>query len=214
VFRFHANAIEALIELGQVGRARDLLDAFEVHGDPFVGVWTAATAARCRGLVRAAESDLGEAFLALEEALEHHDRLAEPFELGRTRLVLGVLQRRSKRRMGARESLRRALEVFDDLGAMLWSSKARAELDRIGGRVPDRWRLTHTERKVAELASIGRTNREIAASLYLSPKTVEVNLTRIYRKLGIRSRTELARRVPPEGFTQPELTGEPKPGKQ
>jgi DNA-binding CsgD family transcriptional regulator len=90
-----------------------------------------------------------------------------------------------------RESLDRSIEIFDRLGARLWSARARAELDRIGGR-PSVGELTPTETRVAELIARGLTYREAADALFISPKTVQWNLSKIYRKLGVRSRAELA----------------------
>jgi DNA-binding CsgD family transcriptional regulator len=124
--------------------------------------------------------------------LAHHQRLAMPFELGRTLLVQGQLRRRAKQKRAARESLQEARLVFERLGAPLWTERAAAELARIGLRPPAPLRLTPTEKRVAELAAAGRTNREIAQAMFLSVHTVEDNLRRVYGKLGIRSRTELA----------------------
>jgi DNA-binding CsgD family transcriptional regulator len=135
------------------------------------------------------------ALSALEEALQHHAKLAEPFELARTLLVLGAVRRRAGMRRAARQALENALAICDELAAVLWSQRVRDELGRISGRAPGRLALTPTERRVAELVAEGRTNREVAATLYLSPRTVESNLTRIYRKLDVRSRTELAHRM-------------------
>ena len=107
------------------------------------------------------------------------------------------MQRRAKQRAEARATLESALAVFEELGAALWAERARAEIARLGGRrARDRDELTETERRIAELAADGRSNREIAGELFVSERTVEANLTRAYRKLGVRSRTELARRLP------------------
>src|SRR5262249_45408458 len=95
----------------------------------------------------------------------------------------------------ARRTLGQALELFDALGAGLWAEKTAAELARIPGRTRGSGDLTETERRVAELVAAGRSNREVAAMLYVSVRTVEANLSRIYAKLGVRSRTELARRI-------------------
>ena len=87
--------------------------------------------------------------------------------------------------------------MFEELGAALWAERGRSEITRLGGRRSrDRDELTETERRIAELAAEGRANREIAGELFVSERTVEANLTRAYRKLGVRSRTELARRLP------------------
>jgi DNA-binding NarL/FixJ family response regulator len=95
----------------------------------------------------------------------------------------------------ARESLARSLEIFARLGAALWAEKATTETARIGGRTPGPLDLTPTEQKVAKLVGSGLTNREVAHAVFLSVSTVEANLRRIYRKLGVRSRTELSRRL-------------------
>jgi DNA-binding NarL/FixJ family response regulator len=90
------------------------------------------------------------------------------------------------------------LAAFDELGARLWSERTRRELRRISGRAPSRGKLTPTERRVAELVAEGRTNKEVAAALYVAPRTVEGTLSRVYTKLGVRSRTELVRRLDAE----------------
>jgi DNA-binding NarL/FixJ family response regulator len=97
------------------------------------------------------------------------------------------------------EALQQALMGFDELGATLWAAKARAELGRIGGRTSSRDELTASEQRVAALVAEGRTNKEVAAALVVSVHTVESALTQVYRKLDVRSRTELARRLPPPG---------------
>jgi DNA-binding CsgD family transcriptional regulator len=155
-----------------------------------------ATGARCRALVLAARGDLDGASAAADEAVRQHDRLPLPFELGRTILVRGAVQRRAKRKREARDTLAQTLEIFEGLGAAVWADRTRAELARIGGRAPSSVDLTPTEAKVAELVAGGGTNREVADALFVSVHTVEANLKRIYRKLGIRSRTELASKFP------------------
>src|SRR5262249_58934612 len=122
----------------------------------------------------------------LERALAPQEGRLEPFERGRTLLALGTLQRRSRRRRAARDALTQACAVFDELGARLWSEKARAELKRLGGRAPGPGTLTPTEERVARLVAAGGTYREVADVLFISPKTVQWNLSKIYRKLGIR----------------------------
>jgi DNA-binding NarL/FixJ family response regulator len=116
-----------------------------------------------------------------------------PFDRGRTLLALGEVQRRAKQKRAARVSLEAALATFEELGAKLWAEKARAELARISGRAPAGG-LTPTEQRIAELVAEGGSNKEVAAALFVTVKTVERNLTRIYEKLGVRSRTELASR--------------------
>jgi DNA-binding NarL/FixJ family response regulator len=146
--------------------------------------------------VLAAEGDVSGALAALDE-LDREAATKLPFDLGRALLVRGRLLRRAKQKRAAADTLREALAIFERLGASAWEAQARAELDRVGlRRSPDE--LTATERRVAELAAEGLTNREVASKAYMSPKTVQANLTRIYRKLGIRSRAELGARMADE----------------
>ena len=118
-----------------------------------------------------------------------------PFELARALLEEGRVERRANRKLAARESLQRAGAIFDRLGAPLWRAHADAELARVGLRHAPADRLTESERRVAELAAGGMTNREVAAAAFMSTKTVEANLSRVYRKLGIHSRAELGARM-------------------
>jgi DNA-binding NarL/FixJ family response regulator len=124
-----------------------------------------------------------------------------PFERGRTLLALGQVQRRFRRKREAKESLERAKAIFDGLGATLWAAKASSELSRLGLRRPATSAtatvtgLTETEERVAALAASGLTNREIAAQLFVSPKTVQANLGKVYKKLGIHSRAQLGARA-------------------
>ncbi len=114
-----------------------------------------------------------------------------PFERARTLLALGLLQRRRNERRRAHELLTEALAIFDELGAPLWAARTRRELRPLGGRPTSRVALTPAEQRVADLAGSGLTNRQVAAALFISPKTVESSLARVYRKLEIRSRAEL-----------------------
>ena len=125
-------------------------------------------------------------------ALEIHDTLAQPIERGRTLLLRGVIERRRHRKAAARSTLESAMSVFADHGATAWTAVTRRELARIGGRSPSPQALTPSEEAIAALVARGRRNQEIAGELHLSLKTIEANLTRIYRKLGVRSRSELA----------------------
>jgi DNA-binding CsgD family transcriptional regulator len=196
LFRFHGDAIETLLALGEHDAAAALLAELEEQARATGGVWAPVIASRCRALLSAAAGDGDAAYAHLDRALALQDRLHEPFERGRTLLVRGTLQRRSRQRRAARESLTRALAVFDELGARLWSERARAELRRIGGRAPATpGVLTPTEERVAALVAAGRTYREVADALFISPKTVQWNLSNIYRKLGVRSRGELAAKL-------------------
>jgi DNA-binding CsgD family transcriptional regulator len=118
-----------------------------------------------------------------------------PFELARTLLALGTLQRQAQHKRVARETLEQAVGIFERLGARVWSEKARSELRRIGGRTPSGDELSETERRIVDLVVAGHRNREVAAELSLSPNTVAWNLSKVYRKLGVSSRTELAAHV-------------------
>jgi DNA-binding NarL/FixJ family response regulator len=118
-----------------------------------------------------------------------------PFERARTLLALGSTLRRARRRRAAREVLQQARAAFAELGAALWEEQAGAELARVGGRIAVPGELTPAERRTAELVAQGRSNKEVAAELVVTVRTVESNLTRAYRKLGVRSRTELVRRL-------------------
>jgi DNA-binding CsgD family transcriptional regulator len=184
------DAIEAFVATGELDRAARLTDALADWGRKFDRPWALALSGRCRALLQAAAGELESAQTAAERALVEHERLPIPFELGRTLLVLGQVQRRHGERRAARESLQRALVLFEQLGAPQWAERARAEARRIGvRRAPAE--LTANEQLVAELAGNGLTNREIAAQMFLSRRTVEANLARAYRKLGIHSRAEL-----------------------
>ena len=195
-FRVVPDEVEALVALGRLDEAEALLAPFEDAGRSRDRAWAMATGARCRALVFAARGDLQGACDAADEAVRQHDRLPLPFELGRTLLVKGTVQRRAKRKREARDTLTHALEIFERLGAAEWAERTRAELARIGGRAASSVDLTPTEARVAELVAAGSTNREAADALFVSVHTVEANLKRIYRKLGIRSRTELASKFP------------------
>jgi DNA-binding CsgD family transcriptional regulator len=189
------NAIEALIGIGELEAAERYLSWREERAAR-AGVPTAlATAARCRGLLTAARGDLSLAVEQLEGAVPLHPREAHPFERARTLLALGAVRRRARQKRAARDVLGAALEAFSGLGARLWAGRARDELRQIGGRRKVGKDLTETERQLAELIARGMSNREAAAALFITVHTVESHLTTIYRKLGIRSRTELALRM-------------------
>jgi len=189
------NAIEALVELGELEEARRLQVDLQARASRIDSPWSEAGAARCDGLIRAAEGDLDAALAAYDRALRVHARLPQPFDLGRTLLAKGAAQRRARHRRAARETLERAVGIFDGLGAVLWATKARAELARIGGRASSGDDLTPSEQRIAALVAEGKTNKEVAAILVVTERTVESALTQIYRKLDLRSRTELARKL-------------------
>jgi DNA-binding CsgD family transcriptional regulator/TolA-binding protein len=191
---FLPDALEALVALGDLERAEGLLEALEERGRELDRVWALATAARCRGLLLAARGDVAGGAHALEEALAHHERIELPFERARALLVKGGVERRARKRTRAKATLEEALAEFERLGAPLFAKRAREELSRVGLRRSNGDELTPSERRVAQLAATGLTNREIASELFISPKTVEANLSRVYRKLGISSRAQLGAR--------------------
>lgn len=192
IFPFLPDEIESLISLGDFDGAEALLERLEDQATARDRALALAGAARSRGLLSAANGDLDQAITSVEEALEHLGRVPQPFDRARTLLVKGQIQRRQKRKRPARESLDEAHGIFVTLGASLWAEKARSELGRIGGRPPAPTGLTATEVQVADLVGQGMTNREVAAALFMSEHTVRANLKRIYDKLDVRSRTELA----------------------
>ena len=195
VFPFVPDEVEALVALGDLDTADRLTDRLDEQGKALDRAVALATAARCRGLISGARGDLPGANDHLQRALDEHARTQQPFEVARTLLVAGTVRRRMRQKKGARELLNRARATFDALGAPLWVEKAERELARIGGRAPAPTGLTPTETQIAELVAEGRTNREVAEALFVSIHTVEANLKRIYRKLDVRSRTELARQL-------------------
>jgi DNA-binding CsgD family transcriptional regulator len=188
---FAPDEIDALIQLGELERAEQIIEWLEDRGQALDRPRALATGARCRGLLLAARGDLDGAIASLDLAEKEHERLTDPFELGRTLLVAGSLRRRAKQKRPASDALAKALEIFERLGAGLWAQRTRAELAAIGGRPAATGELTSTELRVAHLAIAGRTNREIAAAMFISVRTVETHLSRVYHKLGVRSRTEL-----------------------
>ncbi len=188
-----ADTVEALIATGELEVSGRLLAELEqVPGNPV----TAAVTARCRGALAAARGQLDDAVSELTAALRQHDQIdPQPIERGRTLLVLGAVQRRRKQRRAAREALLQAAAIFAATEAALWTARAAAELARVSGRAPGQGELTTTERRVAELVCGGMSNRETAAELFVTVRAVESTLTKVYAKLGVRSRTQLASRL-------------------
>ncbi len=190
----YADAIETRIAVGDLDVAH-LVERLESRGRELDYPWALATAARCRGLLLAARGDLEAAIAELERALGEHERSPQPLERARTLLALGASQRRARRRGQARATLTAALELFDSLGAPLWAEKASAELARFGGRTRGSSELTPTEQRVVELVAQSLSNKEVAAALYVTVRTVEAHLSKAYAKLGVRSRAELIGRL-------------------
>ena len=205
--RFVVDHVEALIQLGRRHDAVELLDWYEENAQRLERVSALANCARCRGLLAAQAGELDAAFAAYEEALAWHAQVELPLDRARTLLALGAAQRRAKRRREARETLEQALAIFEGIGAALWAERARGELKRISGRAATPGALTPAEERVAALVAEGKTNREVAAALYLSDRTVEGHLSRVFGKLGIRHRAELAGALQTRGIAQPN-TGE------
>ena len=193
--RFVPDEIEALVALGRTDEAETLLAWLEERGHALDRASALATAARCRGLLALARRDTTEALASFEEALGQHARVRMPFERARTLLAQGIALRHARRRRDARAAIEEARDTFASLGAVLWEEKAAGELGRIGGRRAAGSELTPAEERVAALVANGRTNKEVAAALFLTERTVESHLTHAYRKLGVRSRSELARRL-------------------
>lgn len=189
--RHEADLVEALLGAGEVDRAGVVSTAMSDRARRYGQHSRLAVAARCRGLVAAATGKLDEAINDLDDALREHDLADLPFDRARTDLALGQVRRRRRERALAKTALDRALASFERLGARLWAERTRAELGRLGLRRGSGDGLSEGERRVAELVASGMTVREVAAAMFVSPKTVEAHLTRAYGKLGIRSRAEL-----------------------
>ena len=193
--RYVPDQIEALVELGRLEEARGLLDWYEGNAERLGRRAAKASAYRCRGLLAAAEGRLDDALGAFERAVAEHDAAPLPFDRSRTLLVQGAALRRAKRKADARDTLEQAVAAFDHLSATAFAKRARDELARTGGRRRSEGGLTATERQIAELVAEGRSNKEVAAALFVTVKTVEANLSRVYAKLGLRSRADLARHI-------------------
>ncbi|MEA2450037.1 MAG: hypothetical protein QOG63_1969 [Thermoleophilaceae bacterium] len=195
VVPFMPDLIEAYVLQGRLDEARSRLASLGRQAERTGFAWTNAVTARCAGLL----ADDGSYDEAFEHALDWHARVQQPFERARTQLCYGERLRRGRRVCEAREQLRLALDEFERLGAAPWAGKALSELRATGERRRSRGsetsELTPRELQVALVVAEGATNREAAASLFLTVKTIEFHLGQIYRKLGVRSRTELAHRM-------------------
>jgi DNA-binding CsgD family transcriptional regulator len=193
------DLVEALFALGRVEEARAWLDAFAARASRASPKWGAALVARCRGTL-----DEGDFERHFADALELHRVVPDRFQEARTLLAFGERLRRATRKRDAREPLREALELFEDLEAKPWVMRARRELRATGEKLGRRAassgdELTPQELQVARQVAEGKTNKDVGAALFLSPKTVEFHLARVYRKLDISSRAELIRRYAESG---------------
>jgi len=188
------DLIELLLELGRVEEAIRVLDRWEADAARVGREWVSAHVIRCRGLVAAAEGRVDRAGSFLDRAVARTQEVGDPFGEARALLAVGIVRRRARQKRNAREAIQAALDGFEHLGAATWVEKARSELGRIGGRTREEG-LTAAERRVATLVAEGRTNREVAAALFVTERTVASHLSHVYAKLGVRSRTELARRL-------------------
>jgi DNA-binding CsgD family transcriptional regulator len=198
-FPVSGDLVEALIENHMLGRALEVTEVLERLSREQDHPWGLATTKRARAMIDVAGGEAERAVDALLSAAADYGRLGLEFERAQSLLHLGRFHRRSKRRGGARQALEDAADCFDRLGCRGWATKARSELSRVSGRRPvDDTELTPSEQRVVDLAVTGRSNKEIAAVLYVSVYTVEAHLSHAYAKLGIRSRSQLATRIHPD----------------
>jgi DNA-binding CsgD family transcriptional regulator len=176
----------------QVGSTEDVEAAIAVLRRQGASGRSEATVAadRCEALLKAARGDVDGALHELVRVVVGRGSEC-PFEAARSRLALGQVYRRAGYKRMATDALDEAAAAFEELGIPRWAERARDEAGRVGLH-PTTSQLTETERRVAELVGSGHSNQETAAALFMSVKTVEANLTRIYRKLSVRSRTALA----------------------
>ena len=197
ILRLHPDAVAALVALGRLDEAARLTQQLDEATEANHYPWSTVMAFRCHGLLTAARGERAAALELLERALAAHPLLPMPFEEARTRLLHGSVLRRAGHRTDARRQLETARGIFRRLGTPIQEQQAVAELDSIGGRRRQESELTAVEQHIADLVAAGQTNKEVAAATFTSVRTVESHLGRIYRKLGIRSRTELAARSSP-----------------
>jgi DNA-binding CsgD family transcriptional regulator len=201
-----ALAIKIDVALGRVDTAARLAGSYLPILRASNVRWIGAEADRAEAILLAARGDVGSARVTSDRAVELAATTGMPFILGRALLTAGEIRRRGRQKALAREALTQAIAIFERLGARLWLERARSELARVAQRRPEGAPLTATERQVVDLVAAGRTNKEIADTLFMSVHTVEAYLTRLFRSLGVQSRTELARLV--LDGTDPRLTVE------
>ena len=194
VYPFTPDLIEAWAAVGDLDRAASRLAWLQDAARRLDHPWARITGGRAEAALRLAQRDPPAAVQAVAAVIPEARQRGLPFELGRCLLVLGTAQRKARQRRDAAASLDEAIATFSSLGAVRWQALAAAQRARLAPGNDNT--LTPTEQRIAELVAAGHSNTEIAATLYISVKTVEANLTRIYRKLGLRSRVDLARRRP------------------
>ncbi len=195
---FIPEAIEAAILTGDLDGAETLLALLQQSAERVGRTWALASAARCRALLMAARGDLAEARDAASRAVEVGRGLEHRLELARSLLALGEVQRRARHRSAAASAFDEARSIFEAAGASIWVQRVDEAARRTHSmRATDDDQLTPAERRTAELAGAGLSNREIAAAMFVSPRTVEANLGRVFAKLGIRRRGQLADRLGP-----------------
>jgi DNA-binding CsgD family transcriptional regulator len=195
VSRFFGDHIESLVASGEIVEATSRTEELERRSARAGRLSAAAIAARCRALLAAAAGDSAVALEHAKRAVELDQECPVPFERNRSLLAAGAIHRRARQKAASRSALSQAAEGFAAMGAEGWSQRCESELQRVGTPARSATALTATERKIAELAATGLTNRQVAERSFLSPKTVEANLARVYRKLGITSRAELGARM-------------------
>jgi DNA-binding CsgD family transcriptional regulator len=200
--RLPPDLIEALGRLGAVTSLRTMAAELRDHARRTANPGVLGWAAHASALAAGAEGDLQTALDELELSLRCAERVGDPFELGRVLTTLGQAERRLRRKYAARAALEHGAQLFASCGAESWAVRARDELARVSsGRRQRRGALTVTERRVCEQAAAGCSNAEIGADLFISRRTVEVNLARAYAKLGIRGRAQLGAALARDGGT-------------
>ena len=191
-FRHSPTGIEALIALGRLAEADARIADYERRCSPERHARGLAHTAGCRGLIASLRGDHEGAEAEFARSLDLQEHAPSPYERARTLMALGTARRRHRRRGDARRALEEAVELFERSGAVVWADRARADIAALGLKRGAADELTPMEHRVARVVAAGSTNREAAASLFLSDRTIEYHLRNVYRKLGLRSRSELA----------------------
>jgi DNA-binding CsgD family transcriptional regulator len=206
------DLVEAAVRADRADAAHTALEMFEQWADQTGSPWALALLERCRGLLASGNA----ADSHFEKAVEHHSTVGRSVEAARTELIYGEFLRRARQRKAAREHLRAALDLFEQVGAQPWAERARAELRASGESARRRDpstidELTRQELQIARFVAQGLTNRQVAEQLFLSPRTIDFHLRNVFRKLGIASRNELRRFRLGEDAEQPATASEPAP---